>query len=191
MTTFIPSITIPEAVFLNPAASVLLPIALGTAVGFGTRPSETQKKYMELKQPALRPPPWVFGPVWTILYGVMGYAAYRAAHAGLSPFNSPDVIRTTRASMTLYTVQLGLNLAWMPLFFVAKRPVEATADILALAGLNGYIAYLWWPVDQVAALCQVPYLAWLGFATYLCAGTGYLNNWDLSDKEPEKEGKTE
>ncbi len=121
----------------------------------------------------------------------MGYAAYRAAHAGLSPFNSPDVIRTTRASMTLYTVQLGLNLAWMPLFFVAKRPVEATADILALAGLNGYIAYLWWPVDQVAALCQVPYLAWLGFATYLCAGTGYLNNWDLSDKEPEKEGKTE
>lgn len=120
---------------------------------------------------------------------MMGYAAYRAANTGLSPFSSPGTIRTTRHSMTVYTIQLALNLAWMPLFFGARRPVAATADVLALVGVNGYLTYLWSGIDQVAAWCQVPYLAWLGFATYLCAGVGYLNEWDLSDKTVKKEGK--
>ncbi|KAL7789429.1 TspO/MBR family domain-containing protein [Trichoderma ceciliae] len=189
MTTYIHAITIPSAVFQNPASSILLPIALGTAVGFGTRPSKTQKTYLALKQPPLNPPPWVFGPVWTILYGLMGYAAYRATSTGLSPLSSPQVIQTTRHSMTIYTIQLGLNLAWMPLFFVAKRPAEATADIVALLGLNGYLAYLWESVDRVAGLCQAPYLAWLGFATYLSAGAGYLNDWNLVDKEIARENE--
>lgn len=118
----------------------------------------------------------------------MGYAAYRASWNGLSPFSSPDTIRDTKHSMTLYTIQLGLNLVWMPLFFVAKRPVEATVDILALIGVNGYLTYLWSGIDEVATWCQVPYLAWLGFATYLCAGAGYLNNWDLASTEVKKEG---
>lgn len=112
----------------------------------------------------------------------MGYAAHRAVSAGLASLSPPETVRAARASMTLYTVQLGLNLAWMPLFFVAKRPVEAAADVLALVGLNGYLAYLWRSMDPVAALCQAPYLAWLGFASYLCIGAGYLNGWDLSDK---------
>lgn len=113
----------------------------------------------------------------------MGYAAYRATFTGLSPFSSPQTIRTTRHAMTLYSAQLALNLVWMPLFFVSKRPVEATVDILALLGINGYLAYLWSSVDSVAAWCQLPYMGWLGFATYLCAGAGYLNNWDLASKE--------
>ncbi|KAK2594159.1 hypothetical protein QQS21_008158 [Conoideocrella luteorostrata] len=187
MTTYIPSITIPAAVFEHPAASILLPITLGTAVGFATRPSDTQKMYMSLKQPPLRPPPWLFGPVWTILYGVMGYAAHRAFTTGLSPLVGPETAQLTRQSMTLYSVQLGLNLIWMPLFFVAKRPVEASVDILSLVGLNGYLAYLWGSVDRTAGLLQIPYLGWLGFATYLCVGAGYLNGWDLSDKEVKTE----
>ena len=103
MTTYIPSITLPAMVFQNPAASILLPIALGTAVGFSVQrkahsPSslclkyktntfsakETQKTYMALKQPPYRPPPQVFGPAWTVLYGLMGYAAYRAHSTGMN-----------------------------------------------------------------------------------------------------------
>ena len=114
---------------------------------------------------------------------LMGYAAYRATFYGLSPLASPQTIQTTRHSMTVYSIQLGLNLIWMPLFFVAKRPIEATVDIVALLGLNGYLAYLWGSIDSVAGWCQAPYLAWLGFATYLSAGAGYLNDWNLQDKE--------
>ncbi len=113
----------------------------------------------------------------------MGYASHRVAAAGLSALASPATVATTQHSLTLYTIQLGLNLAWMPLFFVAKRPIAATVDILALAGVNGYLTYLWSGIDETAAWCQVPYLGWLGFATYLCVGAGYLNNWDLSPRE--------
>lgn len=91
--------------------------------------------------------------------------------------------------MTLYSIQLALNLVWMPLFFVAKRPIAATVDIVGLLGVNGYLTYLWSSIDSVAALCQIPYLGWLGFATYLSAGAGYLNDWDFSDKETKKEEK--
>lgn len=117
----------------------------------------------------------------------MGYAAHRAATTGLSALSSPQTVEITKQSMTLYTVQLGLNLIWMPLFFVAKRPVEASIDIVTLAGLNGYLAYLWSSVDTVSAWCQAPYLVWLGFATYLCVGAGHLNGWDLETKTVDKQ----
>ncbi|KAF1736708.1 Translocator [Beauveria bassiana] len=86
---------------------------------------------------------------------------------------------------------LGLNLAWMPLFFGARRPVEATADLVALLGLNGWLAYTWSAIDETAAWLQLPYLGWLAFATYLSAGAGYLNDWDMSDKALEARKKAE
>lgn len=67
----------------------------------------------------------------------------------------------------MYTIQLGLNLVWMPLFFQLKRPIEATADIILLTGVTGYLTYIWGQVDEVAAWAMAPYLIWLGFATYL------------------------
>ena len=70
----------------------------------------------------------------------------------------------------------------MPLFFGMGRSVEALVDITALTGAVGYLTYVWSKVDTTAAYCLVPYLGWLGFATYLTAGTGYLNGWDLSKK---------
>ncbi len=137
---------------------------------------------MALKQPPLRPPPAVFGPVWTALYGCIGYAAYRAWTTGMASLN-PRKVEMTKHGATLYTIQLGLNLIWMPLFFKYKRPVAATLDIVALTGITAYMTYLWGQVDEVAGYFLAPYLAWLGFATYLCVGAGYLNDWDFSDKE--------
>lgn len=79
---------------------------------------------------------------------------------------------------------------WMPLFFGLRRPVEATVDIVALLGVNGYLAWLWGTkVDEVSGWLLVPYIGWLSFATYLSAATGYLNNWDLRSPEEKAKGK--
>lgn len=190
MTTYIPSLTLPALVFENPAAAILLPICLGSAVGYSVRPKETQNTYLALKQPPYRPPPQVFGPAWTLLYGLMGYSAYRAYSVGLDPLSSLEKHLLTKQGATLYTIQLGLNLAWMPLFFMLKRPIEATVDIVALTGVTGYLTYVWGQVDAVAGWALVPYLGWLGFATYLSAGVGYLNGWDLKSKEVEASPST-
>jgi benzodiazapine receptor len=176
------SITLPSQVFATPAASILLPIALGTAVGFSQQPRETQKTYLALKQPPYRPPPQVFGPVWTALYGLMGYSAYRAWTTGINSIN-PDIVSLTKTGATLYTVQLGLNLVWMPLFFHWKQPIAAMVDISALTVTTAALVGVWAQVDEVAAWALAPYLGWLGFATYLNAGVGYLNNWSFDDKE--------
>ncbi|KAK5117609.1 hypothetical protein LTR62_005031 [Meristemomyces frigidus] len=182
MTTYIPSLTLPSVVFEQPAAAILLPVLAGTAIGFSTRPKETQSTYLKLRQPPLRPPPWVFGPAWTTLYGLMGYAAYRAWSTGMSSLD-PRKVQLTKQGATLYTIQLALNLVWMPLFFRLQRPIEATVDVVALTAVTGYLTYVWGQVDEVAGWCLVPYLGWLSFATYLSAGCGYLNNWDFSGKE--------
>jgi benzodiazapine receptor len=68
----------------------------------------------------------------------------------------------------------------MPLFYGLNRPILATVDAAALLGINTYLAWLWGSkVDRVAGWLLAPYAAWLGFATYLSFGTGYLTDWDL------------
>ena len=128
-----------------------------------------------------RPPGWVFGPAWTLLYGLMGYAAHRAWTIGTTSAN-PSTVALARHGATLYSIQLGLNLIWMPLFFRFGRPIEATADVVALTGLTGWLIYIWGQVDETAGYALVPYLGWLTFASYLSAGCGYLNNWDFTGK---------
>jgi len=182
MTTYIPALTLPSQVFANPAVSILLPVAIGGAVGYATAPKHTDHHYLALKQPPYRPSPKVFGPAWTLLYGLMGYSAYRV-YDSLSPASSPIAIKAAKHGFTLYTIQLGLNLAWMPLFFSLKEPVAAAVDIVALTGTVGYLTYVWSKVDTVAACALAPYLGWLGFATYLTIGVGYLNGWDTKSKE--------
>ena len=188
MTSYIPSITLPSQVFAQPATSIILPVVAGLGVGASIAPKSTQETYLALKQPPYRPPPQVFAPMWTTLYGLMGFAAYRAWTTGINSVD-PITVENTRHGATLYTIQLGLNLCWMPLFYGLKRPIEATVDVVSLTGTVAYLTYVWSKVDDVAAYCLLPYLGWLGFATYLSAGAGYLNNWDFKNKEQSKDSK--
>jgi benzodiazapine receptor len=108
----------------------------------------------------------------------MGYASHRAFIAGQSTISYP-IQAAAATGATLYTVQLALNFVWMPLFFGIEKPVAAAVDILALTGTVGALAVTWYDVDPVATYCLVPYLGWLGFASYLCIGAGHLNGWDF------------
>ncbi|KAF2682670.1 benzodiazepine receptor family protein-like protein [Lentithecium fluviatile CBS 122367] len=182
MTTHIPSLTLPSFVFEQPAVSILLPVIAGAAIGYATRPDETQRQYRAMKQPPLNPPGWVFGPVWTGLYATMGYTAYRAYTTGTTSLNLAD-LSLAKQGATLYTIQLALNLIWMPLFFGFNRPIAATVDILALGGTVGYLAYVWGQVDSTCGWLLAPYLGWLSFATYLCVGAGHLNGWDFESSK--------
>lgn len=112
----------------------------------------------------------------------MGYAAYHATTTGLFHPN-PEIRSLALIGTTAYTSQLGLNLAWMPLFFGLRKPALALADIVALTVNVGSLAMLWAKWDPTAAYLMVPYLAWLSFATYITAGVGVLNNWDISKLE--------
>jgi translocator protein len=103
----------------------------------------------------------------------------------------PSVVENTRIGATLYSLQLGLNFAWMPLSFVKGWPIPATVDIVALTATVSYLTYLWGKVDDTASYCLMPYLGWLGFATYLCVGAGHLNGWNFKDKIKRMETKPE
>ena len=99
----------------------------------------------------------------------------------MASFN-PETRELTKQGATLYTIQLALNLLWMPLFFGLKRPIAATVDIVALTGLTGYLTYIWGQVDVVAGWALVPYMGWLSFATYLTVSwkTVYQNEVSLT-----------
>jgi translocator protein len=113
------------------------------------------------RKPAFQPPNSVFAPVWTVLYGTLAYSGWRIWRAEKSPDR-------TRA-LKLWGTQLALNAAWTPLFFGARQPALALADIGALDVAAGAYAAAAAKVDKQAALVVTPYLAWLGFASTLNA----------------------
>lgn len=208
--SYIPYLTLPASIFNSPAISILLPVTLGLGQGLLSQPGKStpktpsdppdprrrtfndtvQQKYSVLKQPPLRPPPWIFAPVWTVLFASMGYASHIAWRNGMASLN-PRIVEDTRRGATLYTVQLVLNQLFMPLFFGWGRPVEALVDIVVLTGTVGWLTRVWSGVDSTAERLMWPYLAWLGFATYLTAGTGYLNGWSFKNVLPLGEKKEE
>ncbi|EFX01813.1 benzodiazepine receptor family protein [Grosmannia clavigera kw1407] len=183
-TNVLAHLSLPGVVFANPAASVLLPVALGAAVGYSTKPDPKDRSVRAIRQPPFRPPPAAFGPTWTALYALTGYAAHRAFRT-LGPDPAPSV------PAGLYSLQLGLNLAWMPLFFVLRQPVAAAADAVTLLGINVFLAVRWLrstnPSTRTVGYLWLPYVGWLAFATYLSVGVGHLNGWSF---RPAKKSST-
>ena len=134
----------------------------GLAIGYLTAPGEW---YAGLVKPAFNPPAWVFGPVWSALYVLIGIAGWR-------------VWRHDRRGwpMILWWIQLALNFAWSPTFFAAHRIGLALGIILLLLlAISAFIATAW-RQDRLAAWLMVPYWAWVGFASVLNAALFWLNS---------------
>jgi translocator protein len=120
-----------------------------------------------LVKPAIMPPGWVFGVVWTIIYVLMAEAL------AMILVEPPSGFR--RAALILFFVQLALNLAWSPIFFAAHDIDLAALWILAMLALAGATAGQFWFFRRLAALLMVPYLAWLCFASVLVEAIDRLN----------------
>lgn len=124
--------------------------------------------YASLRKPTLTPPDWVFGPVWTTLFALIGVAAFVVWRAG---WHRSDV----RRALGLFGAQLALTSLWSALFFGLRSPGAALVEIglLWLA-----IAAMGWRFGRIATpagILIVPYLAWVSFAVYLNAGIWRLN----------------
>lgn len=150
---------------MNQRIVMLLFIALvlggGLAIGTVTRPGEW---YAQLAKPAFTPPGWLFGPVWTVLYVMIGIAGWRIWR--LDPRSRP---------MMLWWAQLGLNFLWSPVFFAAHQIGLALVIILLLLGAIVCFIAASWERDRSAAWLFVPYAAWVAFASALNASILALN----------------
>lgn len=123
--------------------------------------------YVGLVKPWFSPPNWVFGPVWTVLYVLMGAAAWR--------IHSAKASAARLAALRWFVVQLALNFAWSIAFFGLQSPLFGLITLLLLLVAIGGTIATFWRVDRTAAWLLVPYLAWVTFATALNAALLYLN----------------
>ena len=140
-------------------------VAVGVVAGLGgLAAAGSQSTYRALELPPYAPPSWLFGPVWSLLYVMIGVAGWLLWRAG-----GWDRV------MWLWVVQLVLNLGWTPLFFAADMYVVALVEIVLLAGAVALLIAWSWHRSRVAAWLLVPYLAWVGFAPALTAGLVVLN----------------
>lgn len=145
-------------------AFLLLCIAGGAASGLASPPGEW---YASLAKPSWNPPNWIFGPVWTVLYAMIGVAGWRL----WTRRAAPDGMRALQA----FALQLALNFAWTPAFFGLQQPGLALAVIVALVGAIAATIACSWRVDRAAAMLLMPYMAWVSFATALNAAIWRLN----------------
>ena len=115
--------------------------------------------YAAIMKPSWNPPNWIFGPVWTLLYILMGISAWlvwkKAGFAGAGP------------ALGLFIGQLALNALWSYLFFGMHRIDLALMEIVVLWLAILAIMVLFWRVHVTAGALFIPYLAWVSFASFL------------------------
>lgn len=115
--------------------------------------------YQQLDRPLWAPPAWLFGPVWTVLYLLMGVAAWLVWRA--------RGFAGARTALTLFLVQLVANALWTWLFFAWREGALAFAEIVVLWALILGTVIAFWRVRPLAGALLLPYLAWVSFASAL------------------------
>ena len=147
--------------------SIATPLAVGGLSGFATARGVADW-YPTLTKPSFNPPAWVFGPVWTLLYIMMGVAAFLVWRKGLE-------VDGVKIAVTVFVIQLALNGLWSILFFGMQAPGLALAEIIVLWIAIGATVVLFWRVVPAAGALLLPYWGWVSFATVLNASLWWLN----------------
>ncbi len=137
--------------------AVFLTESVGIIGSFFTYPA-IPTWYATLTKPAFSPPNFVFGPVWTILYALMGISLYLVWTAEA---------KSKRFALTVFFLQLGLNLLWSILFFGLRNPGLAFIEIIILWVSIIYTIKAFRPISKTASYLLYPYLSWVTFAAVL------------------------
>jgi translocator protein len=182
------------------AIALLLPQAAGWIGALATA-SSVKTWYRALNKPRWNPPSQVFGPVWTLLYLLMGTASWLVWRRGSEAARQPKPIRlagklyarlrsgtgperlppaavsrkTVHVALGLYSAQLGLNLLWSVIFFGLRRIRLAAVELFLLLGLIVATTYQFFKIDRRAGWLMVPYAAWSVFAAALNSAIWWLN----------------
>ena len=147
--------------------AVLLPVLVGAVSGLFTA-SSVKTWFVTLNKPSFNPPSYVFAPVWTTLYIMMGVAFY------LVWVSVTDKAQQHKA-MTVYFIQLFLNFCWSFIFFYKQRPDLAFIEIVFLWVSIVATLVLFYRISNPAGWLLVPYLLWVSFASALNYAIWQLN----------------
>jgi len=152
--------------YLFAVISILIAEGAGLIGSFFTAKS-VSSWYLAINKPSWNPPSWVFGPVWTVLYALMGWAAFLVWKEKSAPF--------AKAALWLYGIQLILNILWSILFFGLKNPSLAFGEIIILLVFIALTTFLFWKTNSLSGALMLPYLAWVVFACFLNYSIWQLN----------------
>ena len=157
---------------MNKLTRILILVATCLALGyFSGMVTQTSIKtwYPNLIKPSFNPPNWVFAPVWSMLFIMMGVAA------GLVWSRIESKNQAVRKALLFFAIQLALNMLWSFLFFGMKNPTLALIEIVVLLLLiyETYVQFV--KIDKIAGYLLIPYLLWVSFATVLNASIWWLN----------------
>ena len=147
--------------------SIAIPLTVAGLSGYATARGVADW-YPTLEKPGFNPPSWVFGPVWTVLYVMMGVAVFVIWKKGIHADG-------VKLALTVFAVQLALNGLWSILFFGLRAPGWALMEIVLLWTAIGGTILLFKRVDPVAAWLLAPYWLWVSFASLLNASLWWLN----------------
>lgn len=143
-------------------------LVVGYLSGMVTRDSITTW-YPTLVKPSFNPPNWIFAPVWTILYIMMGVAG------GMVWNRMEQDAENVKKAFMFFIIQLALNAIWSLLFFYLHNPFLSLIEIVLLWLLIFETYTQFKKIDKVAGMLLVPYLAWVSFAMVLNGSIWWLN----------------
>jgi tryptophan-rich sensory protein len=153
--------------FLRLIVSVGVSLSAGFVGSFFTV-SAIENWYSFLEKPLLSPPNWIFGPVWTLLYVLMGVAAFLVWEKGGKKAEA-------KKALTFFGLQLIFNSAWSIIFFTLQNPFWALVEIIFLWALILLTIILFYKLSRPAAYLMIPYILWVSFAVYLNYSIFVLN----------------
>ncbi|MDX1652072.1 MAG: TspO/MBR family protein [Brumimicrobium sp.] len=153
--------------------SIAIVLGLGFLSGYFSAPVE-QDWYENLNKPVFQPPRWLFGPVWTVMYILIGASfgiIWQVSHKARYPI----IKKFANRGLIIFIIHFVLNLLWTPLFFSLHAPGVALVDIVILLVLVIILIRHFFRLDRIAAFLLIPYLIWILFATVLNASILAIN----------------